>query len=157
MSNAGRKTKLNRELIKKVADFIYPAGNYFEIACELSGIGASTGYEWLAIGEGRRINDTKIAPHLFVEFAYAVRTANAQVENSALIHWRNAFSDDWRAASEYLARRFPERWKKVERSELTGAAGGPIATRDDYTDAERAARIAAILETAKKRNESSGS
>jgi hypothetical protein len=47
--------------------------------------------------------------------------------------------------------------KVPDKTELSGPDGGPIATRDDYTDAERAARIAAILETAKKRNESSGS
>ena len=153
----GRPTKLTRERIKQIAGNIYPAGNYFEVACELSGVGASTGYDWLAIGEGRQPNTTGTSINLYREFSDAVRKANADVENSAIVHWRTAFGDDWRAAAEYLARRFPERWKKVERSELTGAAGGPIATRDDYTDAERAARIAAILETAKKRNESSGS
>ena len=47
--------------------------------------------------------------------------------------------------------------KVPDKTELSGPDGGPIATRDDYTDAERAARIADILETAKKRNESSGS
>src|SRR3972149_5321290 len=142
----GRPTKLTRERIKQIAGNIYPAGNYFEVACELSGINAGTGYDWLAIGEGRKPNDTKISTKLFIEFSDAVRNANAQVENAAIIHWRNAFGDDWRASAEYLARRFPERWKKVERSELTGVGGGPITTRDDYTDAERAARIATILE-----------
>ena len=47
--------------------------------------------------------------------------------------------------------------KVPDKTELSGPDGGPITTGDDYTDAERAARIAAILETAKKRNESSGS
>ena len=45
----------------------------------------------------------------------------------------------------------------VERSEITGKGGSPIELNNNLNDSERAARIAAILETAKKRNESSGS
>jgi hypothetical protein len=122
----GRPTKLTSERITEVANNIYPSGNYFEVACELAGISATTGYAWLAIGEGRAPNTTKTSIKLFREFSDAVRNSEAKAENAAVIQWRTAFSGDWRAAAEYLSRRFPTRWKKVERQEVTGADGGDI-------------------------------
>ena len=129
-----RPTKLTHKRIEEVAGNIYPAGNYFEVACELAGISATTGYAWLAIGEGRTPNDTTTSDKMFREFSDAVRTANAKVENSSIVHWRTAFKNDWRAAAEYLARRFPERWKKVERQEVTGADGGAIIVEWDDSE-----------------------
>jgi hypothetical protein len=37
--------------------------------------------------------------------------------------------DDWRAAKEYLARRFGERWGDKQRVEMTGKDGGPVEQR----------------------------
>lgn len=132
----GRPTKLTRQRINEVANNIYPAGNYFEVACEMAGISATTGYEWLAIGEGRVPNTTKTSTKLFREFSDAVRNSEAKSENAAVIQWRTAFNGDWRAAAEYLSRRFPSRWRKVERQEVTGADNTSVTLRVIYDNKE---------------------
>lgn len=122
----GRLSKLTPEITKEIAANIYPAGNYFEVACELAGVSVGTAYRWLEIANGKKPNTTRTPMLLYRDFRDAVDKANAQVEAAAVISWRSAFSGDWRAAAEYLARRFPERWKKVERAEITGKDGAPL-------------------------------
>ena len=36
-------------------------------------------------------------------------------------------ADDWRAAMTYLERRFPDRWGRRQRHEVSGPDGGAIA------------------------------
>jgi len=120
------RTKLTREVIKKVAEGIYPAGNYFEVACQLAGISKSIGYAWLEMARGDKPRAKTIPKALLLEFLDAVERANAEAENAAVVYWRSAFPTDWRASAEYLSRRWPERWKKIDRNEITGADGAPL-------------------------------
>ena len=124
-----RPTKLTREIIQSIAANIYPAGNYFEVACELAGIARSTGYEWLAMAEHKKRRRPGVDGELLSELLDAIRHAEGELENAAIIHWRKAFTDDWRSVEAFLGKRFPERWKSVNRQEVTGADGGKIETK----------------------------
>ena len=124
-----RPTKLTREIIQSIAANIYPAGNYFEVACELAGISKQTGYDWMAMAEHRKRRRPGIDAELLSELLDAVNRANAQVESAAVTHWRSAFATDWKAAREYVVRRFPERWNIPVRQEVTGAGGGEITVK----------------------------
>jgi hypothetical protein len=46
----------------------------------------------------------------FLDFLERVTQAETVAEVSAVTHWRRAFSDDWRAARDYLARKRPDQW-----------------------------------------------
>ena len=52
---------------------------------------------------------------LFVEFFGALTRAEAEAEERAVKALGDAFTDDWRAASEYLRRRHPDRWSTQDR------------------------------------------
>lgn len=114
----GAPTKLTKQVIADVAHHIYPVGNYFSTACELAGIGATTGYNWLAMAEGRKRRSPGVPEDLLIEFLKAVKDSESRVENAAVLAWRTAFDNDWRSVAEYLSRRFPERWRKTERQEV---------------------------------------
>ena len=100
------------------------AGSFFEVACEYAGVAAQTGYEWIRRGEGR--HSTRPYNLDYAAFASAVRTAEREGEVALAASWRRAGADDWRAAAEFLARRFPERWSPKLKHELSGPAGGPL-------------------------------
>lgn len=104
-----RPTKLTPEVQQKICDAL-KAGNYFETACEHAGIDRRTGYEWLERGEGRNKNRASNAE--FAQFAHAVRLSETEAEMHAVETWKSAFGTDWRAAKDFLARRFPKRWQE---------------------------------------------
>jgi len=51
----------------------------------------------------------------FREFCEAVRVCEAELEIRLVATWRQATVDDWRAASEFLSRRYPDRWSPSTR------------------------------------------
>jgi hypothetical protein len=57
------------------------------------------------------------APYL--ELLESVTRAQAEAEVAAVSAWRSAWSQDWRAARDYLARTSPERWAGVTRVQMT--------------------------------------
>jgi transposase-like protein len=107
-------------------------GNYLEPSARAYGVAPSTLYVWkqradkaLAArekGEEPDANDARC-----LEFMEAVDAAEATSELSATTHLAKAMPRDTRAIVEFLRRRFPDRWKEpAQRTELTGAGGGPI-------------------------------
>jgi len=46
----------------------------------------------------------------YVEFYWAVEEAITASEVTVVSNWQSKTEDDWRAAQQYLARRFPKRW-----------------------------------------------
>jgi transposase len=104
-----RPTKLTPEIQKKICDALN-AGNYFEVACEYAGIDKSTGYQWMARGQGRAKNRPANAE--FVEFVDAVQKATTDAEVRTVANWQKAIPEDWRAAKDFLARRYPKRWQE---------------------------------------------
>jgi hypothetical protein len=141
-------SKLTPELQKRFIDAL-KVSLYIETAAAFAGITPQTVRNWIRWGHeegGKRI---------YREFAIAVDQALAQVEMLDLQAIRAASKDAWQASAWRLERRFPERWGRVDRvvNEHMGPDGGPIQTEDvsQLSDAERAARVTALLELARDR------
>ncbi|MDI9414381.1 MAG: hypothetical protein QM401_12555 [Bacillota bacterium] len=102
VSRVGRPTKFTPETKKKLLDAIR-MGNYREPSCAFAGISVSTFYAWLDKGKQQKKGQ-------FVEFLEAVEHAEAEAEVRMVAQWQAHIPRDWRAARDFLARRYPERW-----------------------------------------------
>ena len=102
VSRVGRPTKFTPETKKKLLDAII-MGNYREPSCAFAGISVSTFYAWLDKGKQQKKGQ-------FVEFLEAVEHAEAEAEVRMVAQWQAHIPRDWRAARDFLARRYPERW-----------------------------------------------
>lgn len=127
-SPTGRKTKLNKKIIREAADLI-KAGNYVNVVCQYLGIAQATWYNWLVKGE-------EAESGIYKEFLETIKSAEvtAEIRNVSLI--QKAAKDDWKAAMTYLERRHPERWGRKDRTqtlEHVGLNGGPIQTENKQT------------------------
>ena len=131
-SGSGRKSLLDAAMADKIVRMVR-AGSYKEVAARAAGIGTSTLYSWQERGEAdlEARADTEHA-----KFVEALTRAEAEAEVHAIAAIRKVMESDWRAAMEYLARRYPKRWAKVERQEHTGRDGGPIEVSDAFRDPE---------------------
>lgn len=115
----GRPTKLTPERAKIIADAI-AAGNYYETACALAGVDYTTVRKWIQKGE-------KAQKGALFEFVKAVKKAEAFAEAERIKRIREAAKEgNWQADAWWLERRFPERWGRKERQEISGPGGGPI-------------------------------
>jgi len=99
-------SKLTSELTEMFCQLI-AAGNYYHAACKAVGISYHTFNKWMRYGEQN--SETP-----YGSFYNAVRKADAAAELWAVHQWRKAFPYDWKAAAEFLARRFPDRWARRE-------------------------------------------
>ncbi len=143
-SRGGRGTKLTPLVQQQILSAL-TAGNYAKIAAGYAGVGESTYYEWKERGEQDKAAGRRTP---FAEFAESVKKAenDAEVRAVSLIH--QAMPGDWQAAMTYLERKFPERWGRRARVEVTGAGGGPITTVDlSKLSVETLERIFAELDT----------
>ena len=96
-------------------------GHTLTHAAALAGVDRDTVYDWLARGAKAADEDSE-----YRKFAEAYLKANAAIADFAIEKIKAAMPDDWRAASTFLERRFPDEYGKRERHEVTGAAGEPI-------------------------------
>ena len=126
----GRPTKLTPEVQDKIVNALR-AGNYQETAAKYAGISDKTFYEWMRRGES---DDPKEA--IFVEFRQAVEKAksDAEVRDVALID-KAASDGTWQAAAWKLERKYPHRWGRVNRTEISGPEGQPIKVETDIKQA----------------------
>jgi len=142
-SNAGRRSMLTKDNKKRIIILkALERGHYAITACRLSGVSEATYYSWLSRGENeynRLQRDFENGLELkinkdekpYLEFLESVNIAGAKAEDAALkTIMKAAKSDDWRAASQFLERRFNKRWGKKDRHELTGEDGKPIQTEN---------------------------
>lgn len=92
-------------------------GHYLKHAAALAGVGERTVYDWLEKGKRAKTG-------AFHDFAVAVQEADATAIDTHLgvIHT----ADDPRVSLEFLGRRHPRDFGKVERQEVSGTEGGPI-------------------------------
>lgn len=115
------------------------AGNYSTVAARYAGIHPRTLRRWL-----RRGREEKSGP--FRDFHEDARRALAFAEVRAVAVLRRQMQSNWRAALEYLSRRYPSRWGKRDPSQWKAALK---ATRSSdlsraYDDSQLA-RIGRIL------------
>lgn len=127
-----RPTKLNSEIQNKIVTAIR-AGNYIETAAAYAGISKSTLYDWLRRGEREKQRVEKNPRYRirksekpYVEFSDAVEKALAEAEIRDVAIIAKAAEEHWQAAAWRLERKFPERWGRKDRHEITGRDGGPI-------------------------------
>lgn len=117
---AGRKLKLNKKLIKLIAETLL-AHNTERTAYELAGISSGSYYNWLADG-------AKTSSGLKFELLEAVNAAKAASKVTLV---RGIGTDpDWRAAAWLLERRHPEEFgnRGLIKQEHTGKDGTPLET-----------------------------
>lgn len=126
-----RPIMLNDELERQILAAIR-AGNYLEPSARAYGVAPSTLYVWKQRAEKARAalekdEEPEANDRRCLEFLEAVDAAEATSELAAVTHLAKAMPRDVRAITEFLRRRFPDRWKEpAQRTELTGAGGGPI-------------------------------
>lgn len=116
-SGPGRPSKLTPKVQETIVAVIR-AGNYSSVAAEYAGIGRSTFYHWLELGEQQESG-------CYREFLDAVRGAESEAEIRAVATIQKHMPKNWQAAMAYLERKFPQRWGR--RVDVT-TAGDPIGT-----------------------------
>jgi hypothetical protein len=92
------------------------AGNYYRAACAYAGIRYQTFLNWMRKGRKARRGP-------FLEFFGAVTKAQADAEVRMVAQWQAQIPENWQAARDFLARRYPRRWMPREGQELTGKDG----------------------------------
>lgn len=130
LGTAHRPSLLSAEITDRIVRMVR-AGSYKEVAARAAGIGTSTLYSWQERGEADRVEGRQTEHAAFVE---ALTRAEAEAEVHAIAAVRKVMETDWRAAMDYLARRYPERWAKREKLEHTGAQGGAIRLQSELSD-----------------------
>lgn len=129
---AGRPTKLLDARIQKEIIESLKMGNYLETAAAFSGIDVVTLRRWIKRGdrELQRIDEKggriRKSEALYVEFCTACKKAMAEAEMRDVLLIYQAAKDNWQAAAWRLERKFPERWSRKDRHEITGKNGGAI-------------------------------
>jgi transposase len=120
----GRPTKLTPEVQDKIVAALR-AGNYQETAAMYAGVEARTFYRWMVRGESDGVEDES-----YRQFRHAVEKAkaDAEVRDIALID-KAAHDGSWQAAAWKLERKFPQKWGRVNRTEISGPEGKPVEVR----------------------------
>jgi transposase len=147
---AGRNSKLNEDVQGELTRLI-GAGVFMNQACEYVGISVAAVYNWMARGssEALRLEQNPKAKPIakeepYLNFFREMKKAENFAEIRAVTNWQKAIPDDWRAAKDFLARRYPDRWSP--RLELTGADGGAIQTNLNVDVVTLEQKVLAVLE-----------
>ena len=126
---AGRPTKLTPQVQARIVQAIV-GGNDITVAAAYAGIHKAQFYRWLEKGEQQQQG-------IYRAFRDAIQKAQADAEtrNVALIA-KAAQEGTWTAAAWWLERKYPERWGRKERHEVTGKDGGDMIIRVVYADVD---------------------
>ena len=122
---------LNAETQTKIIEAIL-GGNYLETAASYAGVSRATLFDWLAKGREAQAllqKDSKMIPNgqLYADFLDAVESAQARAEVQAVASLRKAGLEHWQATAWWLERSRPRKYGRLDRTEITGADGAPIA------------------------------
>ena len=118
-----RRTKLTKDLQALLVARL-AVGNYIDAACMSVGISPASFYVWMDKGrEAEKKTERKrtAQDRLHMEFMEAVENAQGVSEVNALAMVRKAMPDAWQAAAWILERKFPERWGRREKIEISAA------------------------------------
>jgi len=116
-----RPTKLTPSVQSRIVAAV-AAGNYYEAACVYGGVDYTTFRKWMQKGE-----KAKAGP--FFELFDACSKAEAEAEVRMVAQWQQQIPDNWPAARDFLARRFPDRWGPKERHVVQGDVERPLTIR----------------------------
>ena len=130
---AGRPTDLTPTTQERIALAIR-GGNDNKVAAAHAGIGESTFYAWLDRGRKERARlaaSSRAKPRAsetpFVEFLETIEKAQADAEaRNVALNAKAAQDGTWTAAAWWLERKYPERWGRKDRHEVTGKDGNDI-------------------------------
>lgn len=145
----GRPTKLTDDLRENIA-LLVGQGNYIETAAAYCGISKVTLYTWMRLG-----HKEDEGPHR--DFLNAVTKAEATGEMQALRTISAAGEKAWQALAWRLERKFPDRWGRRDRMEISGPGGGPVQVMQAQLDISRlmmenpdsARQVRALIEMAR--------
>jgi len=132
----GRPTKLTPEIHRAIVTAL-EAGNYQDDSAAYAGVSRSALYNWLDRGrtERERIEageKPRKAETIFVDFLDAVESARAKAAVRHVANIAKAANDGvWQASAWYLERSYPQKWGRLNRTEISGPDGGPIDARID--------------------------
>jgi hypothetical protein len=113
----GRPTDCTPETTAKICAALR-LGVSQECAATSAGITERSFYIWLEKGrEG-------LEP--YVQFLQEVHAAENDAEMELVNLIKASAQDDWKAGAWILERRHPRRWGRLDRSEISGANGGPV-------------------------------
>lgn len=133
-TGAGNPGKLTPAVQQKIVDALR-AGNYYSAAARYAGVTYSRMFAWMRKGEQQ-------PDSMYGDFRRAVLEAEAAAEVAVVAQWRQSIPQNWAAARDFLARRYPERWAAHQKMELTGRDGGPVVlTLDLGTPAGDAGKL----------------
>lgn len=132
----GRPSKWSIEIEDELVKTI-KAGNYLETAAAFAGLSLSTIRDWIRRGEREynRLNDDPTAKPIksetpYMDFSLAIRKAQAEAEIRDVVIIGNAARESWQAAAWRLERKFPDRWGRKDKYEMSGPGGGPVQVEE---------------------------
>jgi transposase len=166
----GRPTKLTPELQEKLCQAL-ESGDFVETACAIVGVSVASVYTWLALGRGEPVTvhgpKGPVALRARSEhraFLEAFLRASALAEHRMVITLQAAARfgpgvhaiagetvrvGDHRAASEFLRRRFPERWNRSYKDETVRSVTVNASSPEKANEiAEKMASDPSILDKA---------
>src|SRR5688572_29255607 len=99
----GRPTKLTTEVQERLTSAVR-AGNFYVAACGYAGMDYATFRRWIERGDSESRGKYRA-------FREAVEKAEADAEVTVVAQWRAQIPANWQAARDFLARRYPDRWR----------------------------------------------
>ena len=106
----GRPSKLTPIVRDKLIQAI-KVGSHLNAACAYAGVDYSNFRRWMRKGESQTKGE-------FCDFRDAIRISEAELEIRLVATWQQAAANDWRAAAEFLSRRFPDRWASTQKFQV---------------------------------------
>lgn len=108
---SGRPTKLTPEVQQRIVDALRD-GNYREAAVACAGIDYKTFYNWMRRGQQEKAGR-------YFQFFQAVQQAEHEAEREMVAQWKAHMPESWQAIRDFLERRFPDRWGRRDRLDVT--------------------------------------
>jgi hypothetical protein len=118
---------LSPEVQERICNAIR-AGNYYRAACRYGGIDYSNFRDWMLKGQRARSG-------VYRQFHDAVLRAEADAEVAVVALWRQQIPENWPAARDFLARRFPKRWGNKDRHQHEHQGGLAVLVSEIVVDA----------------------
>ena len=123
LNMTSRPSKLTPEVKRRLVDAV-KAGNHITRACEYAGINKVTYYRWKAKASTSKSGE-------YFDLLQELEEAESEAQVRMVAQWQSQIPTDWRAAREFLARRFPDEWSSLEKREISGDSENPIVIEID--------------------------